>query len=254
MITIRLIGGAKKAIGKPAVGFDRANASILEILEFLKSIALEPRLLQPNNLIITLNGVDCASLQRYKTMVNNGDIVTIVPVVHGGIDYVLDGYHMFIAGIQRIKQDPGELIDTLRAEYDNASIQAVNAVSVFGQEHVRGIVRIVLELEKRKIMLTNRRETELLVRLAGTAQISEAIRRVGLKKDTAGCFIAFSDNRESLYQFQIGIKIQFELNELVLRPDKKKKAWLASMLGLTTKLNDGEFLQYLLEKAAIMVQ
>ena len=254
MITIRLMGGAKKAVGKPTVSFDRTNAPILEILGFLKSIALEPRLLQPNNLIITLNGIDCASLHGYETMVNSGDLVTIVPVVHGGIDCMVNDHYISIAGVQTIREDPGGLIDTLRSEYNNISIQAVNAVSVFGEEHVHGIVKLVLELEKRKIMLTNRREIELLVRLAGTNQITEAIRRVGLKKDTAGCFIAFSANKESIYQFQMDIKSQFELNDMVLKPDKKKKAWLASTLGLTTELHDSEFLKYLLEKAAIIIQ
>ena len=253
MITIRLIGGAKKAVGKPAISFDRTNASVLEVLEFLKSIAVESRLLQPNNLIITLNGIDCASLQRHKTMVKSGDIVTIVPVVHGGADCMLDDYHLSITGVQRIRQDPGKLVDMLRAEYKDVSIQGVNTIGVYGEEHVRGIVRIVLELEKRKIMLTNRRETELLIRLTGTNQIGEAIRLAGLKKDTAGCLIAFSDKRKSVYRFQKAVKSQFELDDSVLKPDKKKKAWLASTLGLSTELRGSEFIQYLLEKAAIMI-
>src|ERR687884_1502918 len=110
-----------------------------------------------------------------------------------------DGHHLSITGVQRIIQDPGKLVDMLRAQHGNVSIQAVNANSVYGEEHVKGVLRIVLEAEKRKIMLTNRRETELLTRRAGTDQISEAIRRSGLKKDTAGCFIAFSQDGESIH-------------------------------------------------------
>jgi molybdopterin converting factor small subunit/tRNA threonylcarbamoyladenosine modification (KEOPS) complex Cgi121 subunit len=254
MITIKLLGGAKKAVGKTIISFDRTNASVLDILEFLESIAIQPRLLQPNNLIITLNGVDCASLQRHNTMIKSGDIVTVVPVVHGGIDCMLDDYHLSIIGIQRIRQDPGKLVDKLRAEHNNVSIQAVNAIGVYGEEHARAVVRIVLEAEKRKIMITNRRETELLIRLAGTNQIAEAMRNAGLKKDTAGCFIAFSQDSKSLHQFKNYIKGQFELNDSVLKPGKEKKAWLTSTLGFSTKFHDSEFLQYLLEKATIMMQ
>ena len=59
----------------------------------------------------------------------------------------------------------------------------MDANVVYGEEHLIGYLRIVLEAEKRKIMLTNRREMELLIRLTGTNQIEEAIRRAGLKKD-----------------------------------------------------------------------
>lgn len=254
MITIRLLGGAKKAVGKPAVNLDRPYASISDILDFLTTISAEPRLLQRSNLIITLNDVDSASLHGHNTMVKSGDKVTIVTVVHGGMDCMLNGHHILITGVQRIMHDPGKLVDMLRAQHSNVSIQAVNANSVYGEEHVRGVLRIALEAEKRKIMLTNRCETELLIRLTGTNQIAEAIRRAGLKKDTAGCFIAFSQDSESLRQLERQIKSEFELNDSVLKPSEDKRIRLASMLGFTKKLDDSEFLQYLLEKAAILIR
>lgn len=254
MITIRLLGGAKKAVGKPVVNLDRQYASVSDILDFLTTISAEPRLLQRSNLIITLNDVDSASLRGDNTIVKSGDKVTIVPVVHGGVDRILDGYYLSITGVQRIMHDPGKLVDMLRAQHSNVSIQAVNANSVYGEEHVRGVLRITLEAEKRKIMLTNRCETELLIRLAGTNQIAEAIRRAGLKKDTAGCFIAFSQDIEPIRQFERRIKSEFDLNDSVLKPSEDKRIRLASVLGFTTKLDNSEFLQYLLEKAAILVR
>ncbi len=254
MISIRLLGGAKKAVGKSAVDLDRPYASVSDILDFLTTISVEPRLLQRSNLIITLNDVDSASLRGHDTMVKSGDKVTIVTVVHGGMDCMLNNYHLSIVGVKRIMYNPGELVDRLRAQHSNVLIQAVNANSVYGEEHVKGVLRIVLEAEKRKIMLTNRRETELLIRLAGTNQISEAIRRSGLKKDTAGCFIAFSQDSESILQFERQIKSEFDLNDSVLKPSADKRIQLASMLGFTTNLDDSEFLQYLLEKAAILVR
>jgi molybdopterin synthase sulfur carrier subunit len=254
MITIRLLGGAKKAVGKPAVNLDRPYASVSDILDFLTTISAEPRLLQRSNLIITLNDVDSASLHGHNTMVKSGDTVTIVTVVHGGMDCMLNRYHLSIIGVQRIMHNPGKLVDMLRAQHSNVSIQAVNANSVYGEEHVRGVLRIALEAEERKIMLTNRCETELLIRLTGTNQIAEAIRRAGLKKDIAGCFIAFSQDSKSLRQFERQIKSEFDLNDSVVKPSEDKRIRLASMLGFTTKLDDSEFLQYLLEKAAILIR
>lgn len=84
MIAIRLLGGAKKAVGRPMVELDRNSATISEILNFLQDISSEPRLLQPGNLIVAVNGVDSAAVAGANTVVKDGDDVTVVTVVHGG--------------------------------------------------------------------------------------------------------------------------------------------------------------------------
>jgi molybdopterin converting factor small subunit len=84
MITIRLLGGAKKAVGAPSVELDRPQSAVSEILQYLQGISSEPRLLQPNNLIIAVNGVDSAAMAGPATPVKSGDVVTVVTVVHGG--------------------------------------------------------------------------------------------------------------------------------------------------------------------------
>lgn len=83
MITLKLLGGAKKAVGRPSVDLERKSASVPEILDFLNGVAVEPRLLQRTNLIVAINGVDSLSLGDSAQAVD-GDVVTIVPVVHGG--------------------------------------------------------------------------------------------------------------------------------------------------------------------------
>ncbi len=253
MITIRLLGGAKKAVGRAAVNLDRPSASVSDILDFLTTISVEPHILQRSNLIIALNDVDSASLQGNNTLVKSGDTVKIVTVVHGGMHYTLNGYHVSITGVQKIIHDPGKLVDMIRSQHNNVLIQAVDANAVYGEEHVLGVLRITLEAEKRNIMLTNRCEIELLIRLAGTNQISEAIRRAGLKKDVAACFIAFSQDNEAIRQFEQWIKNEFGLNNSVLEPNEDKRIRLASLLGSPAKLDSRKFLQYLLEKAAILI-
>jgi molybdopterin converting factor small subunit len=83
LITLRLLGGAKKAVGTQSVNFEGTSASVSEILDFLGKMAVEPRLLQRGNLIVAINGVDSASLGGDPRAVD-GDVVTIVPVIHGG--------------------------------------------------------------------------------------------------------------------------------------------------------------------------
>jgi hypothetical protein len=73
-----------------------------------------------------------------------------------------------------------------------------------------------------------------------------------LKKDTAGCFIAFSQYSQSIHEFERQIKNKFDLNDFVLKPSEDKRIRLAGMLGFTATFDDSEFLQHLLEKAAIV--
>jgi tRNA threonylcarbamoyladenosine modification (KEOPS) complex Cgi121 subunit/molybdopterin converting factor small subunit len=254
MIAIRLLGGAKKAVGKPAVDLDRPSASVAEILQFLTGVSTDPRLLQPNNLIVAINGVDSAALQGSQTLARSGDTVTIVTVVHGGADYTIDGNHVSIISVCRVAAVVGKLVDRLRAEHQGISIQAVNADAVYGIDHLLGILRMTLEAEKRKVMLANKRETELLLRLACTGQISDAIKRAGLKNNSAGCFIAISQDGEELRRFSDRIEHDFEIDYSVLDPSGQKRTALAGILELKAKFDDGEFLQYLLERAAILVK
>ena len=86
MITIQLLGGAKKAVGQSYVSLNRSSASIAEILKLLKDRAVQPKILDPSNILVTLNGADSAMLRGDDTTVKTGDIVTIVTVVHGGND------------------------------------------------------------------------------------------------------------------------------------------------------------------------
>lgn len=251
MITIRLLGGAKKAVGKPAVNIEKPSASVSEILKFLQNISADSRLLQPNNLIVAVNGVDSAALQGENTVAKSGDTVIIVTVVHGGTD--MD--HVSIIGVRNISEDPGKLVDKLRAQNKDISIQAVNAGAVYGADHVVKVIRITLEAEKRNIMLANKRETEFLLRLACTDQISEAIKRAGLKKDAPGCFIALSQDNAALEQFASFVKDNFETDDSVVMPTKEKRMKLSSMLGISAgRFDEKEFLQYLVERAAILVK
>ncbi|HEX7031647.1 MAG TPA: KEOPS complex subunit Cgi121 [Nitrososphaera sp.] len=256
MITIRLLGGAKKAVGKPQVSLDVPAASIAEILQFLTAISTDTRLLQPNNLIVAVNGVDSAAIQGQQTVAKSGDTVTIVTVVHGGSDLLPDGYSASVIGVRNIAEDPGKLLDRIRADNNDAiiSIQAVNAESVYGVDHVMGVLLMTLEAEKRNIMIAKRSETELLLRLGLTDQISEAIVRVGLKKGNAGCFIAFSKDAKVLKQFSEKVGSEFEVDASVLEPAMQKRTKLSDLLGIKTKFDDREFLQYLLERAAILVK
>jgi sulfur-carrier protein len=85
LITINLLGGAKKIIGASSIVFYRPTASICEILAFLQENALERKILDSHNLLIAVNGIESSALSGNDTVAKTGDIITIVSVVHGGI-------------------------------------------------------------------------------------------------------------------------------------------------------------------------
>ncbi len=85
LITINLLGGAKKIIGASSLVFYRSTASISEILAFLQENALETKILDSNNLLIAVNGIESSALSGNDTVAKTGDIITIVSVVHGGM-------------------------------------------------------------------------------------------------------------------------------------------------------------------------
>lgn len=85
LITINMFGGAKKIVGTSSLVFNRSIASISEILEFLQKNAVESKILDVNNILIAVNGIESSALSGNDTIAKTGDVITIVSVVHGGI-------------------------------------------------------------------------------------------------------------------------------------------------------------------------
>ena len=85
LITINMFGGAKKIVGTSSLVFNRSIASISEILEFLQKNAVDSKILDSNNILIAVNGIETSALSGNDTIAKTGDVITIVSVVHGGI-------------------------------------------------------------------------------------------------------------------------------------------------------------------------
>ncbi|HKU48315.1 MAG TPA: KEOPS complex subunit Cgi121 [Nitrososphaera sp.] len=256
MINIRLLGGAKKALGgDSSIQLEKQNASVADILRFLQDRSLQSSLLNPENLIVAINGVDSAALQGLQSVAKSGDTVTVVTVVHGGSTFtLLGGTHLAVVGVRNIGDNKaGDLLDRLRKKNERTCIQAARAEAVFGVEHALGVFLVALEARRRGIMMANKVETELLLRLAFTDQISDAIARAGLKEAHPACFIVFSEVLADVNLFIDYARASFEIDDSVLMPTRIKKLALAASLGLTGKISEHELLNHLLERAAIQV-
>jgi sulfur carrier protein ThiS len=84
LITINLLGGAKKTVGRSTINFDKASSNLQDLLEFLKANSDGSNSLDPHNILVSINGVEYSSISDNKREIKSGDVVTIVNIVHGG--------------------------------------------------------------------------------------------------------------------------------------------------------------------------
>ncbi|MDW3603858.1 MAG: MoaD/ThiS family protein [Nitrososphaeraceae archaeon] len=84
MITLKLLGGVKFAMGKTSMVINKSQATVKEIIEELKNESRHTKILNEQNLIITVNGIDSSITGGKETVIKSGDILTIVTIIHGG--------------------------------------------------------------------------------------------------------------------------------------------------------------------------
>ena len=72
-------------MGFSSLVFEKQSASINEIVSYLEKSALESKAnFSLDNHLLVVNGVDSSLLDTNESLVQNGDTVTVVPIVHGG--------------------------------------------------------------------------------------------------------------------------------------------------------------------------
>jgi sulfur-carrier protein len=84
LITLKLLGGVKFAVGKNSVVIDKSQSTVKEIIEELKNEAIEPKILNEKNLMVSVNGIDSSVTGGQETIIKTGDVITIVTIIHGG--------------------------------------------------------------------------------------------------------------------------------------------------------------------------
>ena len=84
MITLKLLGGVKKAIGRNSIVIDKSQSNLKEIFEELKNKSTDASIIDEKNLMISVNGVDSSVIGGKEAIIKTGDIITIVTIIHGG--------------------------------------------------------------------------------------------------------------------------------------------------------------------------
>ncbi|HET7642311.1 MAG TPA: MoaD/ThiS family protein [Nitrososphaeraceae archaeon] len=84
MITLKLLGGVKHAIGNNSIIIDKSLSTLQDIIDEIQKKSNDKRLVNEKNLLISVNGVESSLIGGKDAIIKTGDIITVVTVVHGG--------------------------------------------------------------------------------------------------------------------------------------------------------------------------
>ena len=187
MITIKLLGGAKKSFATDKLEIDNDSISVYKLLEILQEMIPKnlPHL-DVKNMLIAINGVDSSSLEGLATIIKNGDVISIIPIIHGG-SVKRTWFNLFKTRIELIEiknnfGDPIKFLEDLRKKHIDLIIQGIHSTYILNLEHAKKVITVSLAAQKTGSMLSNKLETDILMRFACTRQISDAIQKVGMKR------------------------------------------------------------------------
>ena len=195
MITVKLIGGAKKSFSTDKIMLERDPVTVNELITYLVRIKPENTLeFDTKNLLIAVNGVDCSALQGYNTKLNDDDVISIIPIIHGGsmtrIQFSTMCSNVEIFDILDGKKFHINFLDELRSKYEQLIIQALCPKFLLSVHHAKKILAISIHAKKNKTLLSKKIETDILLRFAATTQISQAIKVAGRKLNMGFLIIA----------------------------------------------------------------
>ena len=187
MITVIFLGGAKKSFSTDKLEIQKDMMTVSDLLEYLqKSISDDKPSIDVQNLLIAVNGIDSSALGGNNTDLKDGDVVSIIPVVHGGnikrITFRVATSHVELIRLGKINFDPVIFLENLRKQYPDLIIQGVKSKYIVSTTHAKNVITISLTAQRADVLLSNKIETDLLMRFAFTRQINDAIKKIGLEK------------------------------------------------------------------------
>jgi tRNA threonylcarbamoyladenosine modification (KEOPS) complex Cgi121 subunit/molybdopterin converting factor small subunit len=257
MFTVKFVGGARKSFLTEQLKIDKSDISIQELINLL--LELKPTdspKLDTDNILIAINGSDSSAMDGKYTKIKNNDLVSIIPVIHGGslkkITFENSKKQIQVIEIKGQKSINVKFIDNLRKKYPKIMLQAISSNFILNNYHLKKIISLSLESKKNDILLSNNLETDILMRFALTTQISDAIKNIGIKPGTNFILIAIGNkkNLNSLYNelLPISVNIFSKNNDLYL-----KKYFKITKKHVDSIYSKNPLEDILVEKAAILL-
>ncbi|MDC0168680.1 KEOPS complex subunit Cgi121 [Candidatus Nitrosopelagicus sp.] len=186
MITVNFIGGARKSFQTDSLEITQNIDTISEMISHLISKKPENTPdFDGKNLLIAVNGVDSSALAGNNTHLNSGDVVNIIPIIHGGsktnVTFTIKNNQIQLFEIKKSHANKEYLI-SLRKKFPKLYLQAISSKFILDKEHAKKIINISINQKSNDQLLSDKIETDLLLRFSNTTQIKDAIKNVGLSE------------------------------------------------------------------------
>ena len=197
MTLVKLFGGARKSFSCSEISIDADSITIAQLLDRLVRAKQDgtPEL-DTANILVAVNGADSSALDGRDTVIRQDDVVSIIPVIHGGAAepdapqtsalkpagtrFEIEQMQVALLGVTGNTEFGSAYIDELRARHPRLTIQGVSSRYILGASHAQKIIHLSLQAQRRGILLARRLEADMLMRFACTTQIARAIERAGI--------------------------------------------------------------------------
>ena len=256
MINVNFIGGARKSFQTDSLEITQKIETISELITYLISQKPENTPdFDGKNLLIAVNGVDSSALAGIDTKLNSNDVVNIIPIIHGGsktnVSFDVNNHKIGLFEINKSNSNKDYLI-SLRKKFPKLYLQAISSKFILDKEHAKKIISISINKKLKNQLLSEKLETDLLLRFASTTQINDAIKNVGLSKSQNFILIAIGSKS---YQKKLSEIINDDLDVIF---KKNNQNFLKNYFQISSKtLNSIEsktpLTDLLVEKASILI-
>ena len=153
MITVKLLGGAKKSFSTDKIVLEKRVGTINELIAHLIEIKPKDTLeFDTKNLLIAVNGVDSSALKGYDTKLSDNDEISIIPIIHGGsrrIQFSVCQSNVEIFDIISDKKHHRDFLDDIRTSHKQLIIQAINPKFLLNAQHAKKILAISLHAKNK---------------------------------------------------------------------------------------------------------
>jgi|TARA_B110000014_G_C20035981_1_gene538211 molybdopterin converting factor small subunit/tRNA threonylcarbamoyladenosine modification (KEOPS) complex Cgi121 subunit len=256
MITVNFTGGTRKSFQADSLEISRNLNTISDLIDYL--ILKKPKNtpdFDGKNLLIAVNGIDSSALDGNNTPLNSDDVVNIIPIIHGGsktnVSLSIKNHQIGLFEINKSNSNKEYLL-SLRKKFPRLQLQAISSKFILDQEHAKKIISISINKKLKNQLLSDKLETDLLLRFSNTNQINDAIKNVGLSKTQNFILIAIGNK---FYQTKLSEMIYGDLNIIFKNNNHNflKKYFQISTQSLNSIESKTPLVDLLVEKASILI-
>jgi molybdopterin converting factor small subunit/tRNA threonylcarbamoyladenosine modification (KEOPS) complex Cgi121 subunit len=257
MFTVKFVGGAKKSFPIEHLKIDKSDITIQELITLLSELKPgDTPELDTDNILIAINGADSSAMDGKSTKIKDNDLVSIIPIIHGGsskkFTFEFSKKQIQAIEIKGQKSIDVKFIDDLRKKYPKLLLQAVSSDFILNSYHFKKIISLSIESQKNNILLSNKLETDILMRFALTKQISDAIKNIGIRPKSNFILIAIGNKKtlNSLYEDLLPLSTNLF--------SKNNESYIKKHFKITKKHIDSVYSKnpladILVEKAAVLL-